>query len=654
MGDLIHDHDDDRKNFIICCYQNFESDLVDKLSSAGTFESFCDAVTIWINKPHVVNRRLCGSKILYQNSATDTNIDDFLKECLSCSEKYNSDAIHGSCVEEVPPLSSSIGATFFFVIREIFHKQCSQLSTKEAIIIDFQNKMVNFIPLNGQGKKETVNEYDNDTETSKNVAIQYQICFTEESGKSWIALNTPRKVDASEKSYVDWLRTNLLRKLVNWSSEKKLRTSITSLRLVPVDRYNQLYNTLKEKYGRKFVEIWPEKTDPQKFVYEDVAIATYLLITWEIQRREQKSEKLQSFVDLGCGNGLLVHILQSEGHPGLGLDVRKRNIWDLYGDQTKLKEESITPSAESTFPEFDWLIGNHSDELTPWIPVIAARSSYTCSYFVLPCCHFDFDRKFSQKEANESNYRSYLNFVREVGEVCGFTVQEDTLRIPSTKRVCFIGKTRNYKPEEKDLIDDKIANYINIRSTASSISGTDGNPPAKKQKTGEVWSEGFTPRPSEEKSRNCKSVDSGTVSHIVQTVFDVLLESTECETRQLEDGRVWRKGGKKALSDVVKLFDKDVLKQLKSECGGLQTLLRNHNSVFNVSGGAVQLRDLTLDEPYSKHSKLAKRDKSQYFKTMQCWFYSNHPDGCPRTAQKCHFAHGEQDVRKEQSDACTQ
>lgn len=45
--------------------------------------------------------------------------------------------------------------------------------------------MVNFIPLNGQCKKETVNEYDNETERSKNVAIQYQICFTEESGKSW-------------------------------------------------------------------------------------------------------------------------------------------------------------------------------------------------------------------------------------------------------------------------------------------------------------------------------------------------------------------------------------------------------------------------------------------------------------------------------------
>lgn len=132
MSDLI---EDDQKSFIIGCLQNFESDLVVKLSTAGTFESFCDAVTIWVNKPHVVNRRLCGSKILYQNSTTDTNINNFIKECLSRSEKYDSEAIHGSCFEEVPSLSSSTGATFYFVIREIFHKQCSQLATKEAIII---------------------------------------------------------------------------------------------------------------------------------------------------------------------------------------------------------------------------------------------------------------------------------------------------------------------------------------------------------------------------------------------------------------------------------------------------------------------------------------------------------------------------------------
>ena len=61
------------------------------------------------------------------------------------------------------------------------------------------------------------------------------------------------------------------------------------------------------------LQIWPENTDPQKFVYEDVAIATYILLLWEQEREDSGREKKQSFVDLGCGNGFLVHILNSEG-----------------------------------------------------------------------------------------------------------------------------------------------------------------------------------------------------------------------------------------------------------------------------------------------------------------------------------------------------
>lgn len=37
------------------------------------------------------------------------------------------------------------------------------------------------------------------------------------------------------------------------------------------------------------------------------------------------------------------------------------------------QEGAITPSDKTLFPDVDWLIGNHSDELTPWVPVIAAR-----------------------------------------------------------------------------------------------------------------------------------------------------------------------------------------------------------------------------------------------------------------------------------------
>ena len=67
------------------------------------------------------------------------------------------------------------------------------------------------------------------------------------------------------------------------------------------------------------------------------------------------------------------------------------------------------------------------------------RSSYTCSYFVLPCCQHDFNRRFSGKAKGKSQYQTYLMYVAQVGQACGFEVEEDTLRIPSTKRVSIHG-----------------------------------------------------------------------------------------------------------------------------------------------------------------------------------------------------------------------
>lgn len=44
-----------------------------------------------------------------------------------------------------------------------------------------------------------------------------------------------------------------------------------------------------------------------------------------------------SFVDMGCGNGLLVHVLNSEGYSGVGMDVRSRKMWAQYPQSTVLK-----------------------------------------------------------------------------------------------------------------------------------------------------------------------------------------------------------------------------------------------------------------------------------------------------------------------------
>ena len=58
------------------------------------------------------------------------------------------------------------------------------------------------------------------------------------------------------------------------------------------------------------------------------------------------------------------------------------------------QEREITPRDSSLDPSADWLIGNHSDELTPWIPVMAARTSLSCNFFLLPCCTHDFTAKW--------------------------------------------------------------------------------------------------------------------------------------------------------------------------------------------------------------------------------------------------------------------
>lgn len=63
------------------------------------------------------------------------------------------------------------------------------------------------------------------------------------------------------------------------------------------------------------------------------------------------------------------------------------------------------------------------------------RSSYSCCYFVLPCCFFDFYGKYQRRQCNRSQYKEYIDFVTEVSQVCGFNTEEDCLRIPSTKRV---------------------------------------------------------------------------------------------------------------------------------------------------------------------------------------------------------------------------
>ncbi|KAI8513219.1 tRNA methyltransferase 44 [Branchiostoma belcheri] len=522
-----------------------------------------------------------------------------------------------------------------------------------------------------------------------------------------------------------WLCDHLLPKIAKWSEETVAKGNRRRVQeLVPIDRYNVRYQQLKRRYGRRMIQIWPDvtSTDPEKFVYEDIALATYLLLFVGGGENEAGTGEEQSFVDLGCGNGLLVYILSQEGHPGKGIDVRKRTTWDIYGPDTVLQEEPITPSDSCLFPDSDWLIGNHSDELTPWIPVIAARSSYATRYFVLPCCPFDFHGKFARTHTATSHYRNYLDYVRSVGQACGFRVEEDSLRIPSTKRICHIGRTRVYPEDETHKIDQLISDFINSRpreqpknphNSQTDIRGAtteclvgNGNvlsddPSADAKLTSDqgrsevggptgsgsaLWVDGFQPRSKVEVVRNCNRLEEGLKDRIVNTVGLALLNQHPGNNKQINkqatgntesatsagntesatsagntesatssENRAWNKGGSLQMSEVVAMFDKETLQKLKCECGGLKTLLKNKNQVFILRGDSVRLRDWSLEEAGADKSasstnrrrgkKKKRTDRDLRVKTSLCWFYLHHPDGCPRLAQDCYYAHGQAELR---------
>ncbi|CAK7270120.1 tRNA(Ser) Um(44) 2'-O-methyltransferase [Sporothrix epigloea] len=282
--------------------------------------------------------------------------------------------------------------------------------------------------------------------------------------------------------------------------------------LVPQASVQDGYTRLKEKHARRLVQTWQETTDPAKHVFEDLSIAAFLMELWmdmygskdEKERRRKGAldlvpDAFPGFIDVGCGNGLLVHILNEEGYSGWGFDARKRKSWQQYATEihgepqsnnSSLRESLLLPFVltqdksqqqsseedeagdddrratkrhkgpaihDGTFPPGTFLIANHADELTVWTPLLAALAD--CTFLAIPCCSHNFTgarfrapppsaaakeatASVSVTLASSSTYASFVEWVASVAEDCGWQVEFEMLRIPSTRNVGLVGRKR--------------------------------------------------------------------------------------------------------------------------------------------------------------------------------------------------------------------
>ncbi|KAK0723776.1 hypothetical protein B0T21DRAFT_293722 [Apiosordaria backusii] len=238
--------------------------------------------------------------------------------------------------------------------------------------------------------------------------------------------------------------------------------------LLPQARVQDTYTKLKQKYARSLIQGWAEQTDPEKHIFEDICIAAFMIELWKDMYGKGP---FPGFVDIGCGNGLLVYILNQEGFSGWGFDARLRKSWASYNtkiksssgeEQDSLRELALLPTYVSrggSSDEFDehkahdglfrkdtFIISNHADELTPWTPILAAISE--CPFIAIPCCSHDLSGKLfrapppKDKTKAVSTYSSFVEWVSLIANDCGWEVEQEMLRIPSTRNTAIIGRKR--------------------------------------------------------------------------------------------------------------------------------------------------------------------------------------------------------------------
>lgn len=226
----------------------------------------------------------------------------------------------------------------------------------------------------------------------------------------------------------------------------------------------------------------------------------------------------------------------------------------------------------------------------------------------MPCCAYDFNgQKYQRVDSSKSQYAEYLEYVEKISNICQYQTSKDKLRIPSTKRICLIGIRNSINKN----YDDDIQKFINER-----CNGTSEN---------DNWAKDFVARSNVELVRNCTKLDKNIVNEIIKIVTQKLLNEKNYILNEF--GNEWNKGGRFSIKDLVSIIPSEQLRKLKNECGGLQTLLKNHHFIFQVVQGFVEFRIPS-----------AKIDHKNAKKT-QCWFQLNHPNGCPVSEDNCRYKH---------------
>ena len=267
--------------------------------------------------------------------------------------------------------------------------------------------------------------------------------------------------------------------------------------IIPQHLVQDTYARLKHTYATDLIARWVEQTEPSKHVFEDLSIAAFLVELW---KQMYSGKVFPGFIDIACGNGVLVYILIKEGYHGHGFDARRRKTWNILRVDDYLEEKICVPRPfldtltltsgdalngaqihNGIFTPSTFIISNHADELTPWTPLLAALSSplRPLPFLAIPCCSHALSgakhryipkdaqspasingqedqplngdlkalRVTKSKAANhqddKSQYTCLTKKVVAIAEAMGIETELTMMRIPSTRNIGIVGNRKH-------------------------------------------------------------------------------------------------------------------------------------------------------------------------------------------------------------------
>ncbi|CAF2994106.1 unnamed protein product [Rotaria sp. Silwood2] len=201
-------------------------------------EHFLSAISIYLYKPHVVNKRVTTVRFALALDRSD--------------RKYST----GKTIVDKRTLISKN--------PRIYHDQDEYILSND-MSIEFRPIVSNSMNSKSCGVQV--------------FAYRFELLIQENKIRLVIVENKTEKE-------ILWLKDNLMPKFIKWcQSNIENSTENTTLKLISIEEYQREYERLKIKYGKYLTENWCESTDPQKHVFEDLGMKNiYVGKSWAITK----------------------------------------------------------------------------------------------------------------------------------------------------------------------------------------------------------------------------------------------------------------------------------------------------------------------------------------------------------------------------------